>query len=249
MGLAGDFIYKIKRSEHPFYKNLKRIVHLFLSPPVFRWPSFVKPLLRLWFEIHWACVTGFRSFLVVFYWGPIFQARCATIGKGVKIGALPFIRGPVEIHMGDESELGGDFVILGGSILPNPTLTIGKGAKIGWGGLISVCREVVIEENAMISFNCRIMDTDGHRKEADLRAAGVAIAPEDCRPVRICKNAWIGNGSYILKGVTIGEGAIIGANSVVISNIPPFALAMGNPAEVLMMNVGKPSTAKKKSKT
>ena len=48
-----------------------------------------------------------------------------------------------------------------------------------------------------------------------------------------------------MKGVTIGEGAIIGANSVVISDVPPFALALGNPAEVLIRGFGKPSTAKR----
>ena len=42
-----------------------------------------------------------------------------------------------------------------------------------------------------------------------------------------------------MKGVTIGEGAIIGANSVVISNIPDYCLAMGNPAEVLFRNIGR----------
>ena len=49
-----------------------------------------------------------------------------------------------------------------------------------------------------------------------------------------------------MKGVTIGEGAIIGANSVVISNIPAYALALGNPAEVLIKNFGIPSTMKKR---
>ena len=45
-----------------------------------------------------------------------------------------------------------------------------------------------------------------------------------------------------MKGVTIGEGAIIGANSVVISDIPPYCLAMGNPAEVILRNLGKKKT-------
>ena len=81
----------------------------------------------------------------------------------------------------------------------------------------------------------------GHPKQADLRAQDQQPRPEDVRPVRICRNAWIGNGSHIMKGVTIGEGAIVGANSVVISDIPPYSLAMGNPAEVLIRNYGKPS--------
>jgi len=44
-----------------------------------------------------------------------------------------------------------------------------------------------------------------------------------------------------MKGVTIGEGAVIGANSVVISDIPPYCLAMGNPAEAYFRNFGRPS--------
>jgi serine acetyltransferase len=50
-----------------------------------------------------------------------------------------------------------------------------------------------------------------------------------------------------MKGVTIGEGAIVGSNSVVITNIPPYSLAMGNPAEVLFRNYGLPSTSPRKT--
>jgi acetyltransferase-like isoleucine patch superfamily enzyme len=96
----------------------------------------------------------------------------------------------------------------------------------------------------MISFNCRISDSDGHPKEADLRARHAPLDPREIRPVRICRYAWIGNGSHIMKGVTIGEGAVIGANSVVISDIPPYCLAMGNPAEVYFRNYGRPSDKK-----
>ena len=95
-----------------------------------------------------------------------------------------------------------------------------------------------------MSFDCRISDTDGHPRQADLRAANLPADVRDIRPVRIGKYAWVGNGSHIMKGVTIGEGAIIGANSVVISDIPPYSLALGNPAEVLIKNYGKPSKKK-----
>jgi acetyltransferase-like isoleucine patch superfamily enzyme len=49
-----------------------------------------------------------------------------------------------------------------------------------------------------------------------------------------------------MKGVTIGEGATVGANSVVISDVPPYSLAIGNPAEILFRNYGLPSTARRK---
>ena len=65
--------------------------------------------------------------------------------------------------------------------------------------------------------------------------------------MRICRYAFIGNGSHVMKGATIGEGATVAANSLVISNVPPYSLAVGNPAEVLFRNYGLPSTATKKT--
>ena len=52
-------------------------------------------------------------------------------------------------------------------------------------------------------------------------------------PIKICENARIGAYSLILPGVTIGEGSIIGANSVVTEDIPPFSIAAGAPAKVI----------------
>jgi len=99
-----------------------------------------------------------------------------------------------------------------------------------------------------LPFNCRISDSDGHPREADLRIAKVPSDLKDVRPVRICKKAWIGNGTHIMKAVTIGEGAIIGANSVVLSNIPPYSLALGNPAKVFFKNFGLPTDMKEQKK-
>ena len=52
-------------------------------------------------------------------------------------------------------------------------------------------------------------------------------------PIKVCKNARIGAYSIILPGVTIGEGSIIGANSLVTEDIPPFSIAFGSPAKVI----------------
>jgi lipopolysaccharide O-acetyltransferase len=53
------------------------------------------------------------------------------------------------------------------------------------------------------------------------------------KPVRIEDNVWIGEYVTVLAGVTIGKGSIIGALSVVTSNIPPYAIAVGIPAKVI----------------
>ena len=52
-------------------------------------------------------------------------------------------------------------------------------------------------------------------------------------PIKVCRNARIGAYSVVLPGVTIGEGSIIGANSLVSDDIPPFSIAFGSPAKVV----------------
>ena len=54
--------------------------------------------------------------------------------------------------------------------------------------------------------------------------------------MRICRGAWIGQNACILKGVTIGEGAIVSINSVVVADVPPHTVVMGNPARVVVKN-------------
>ena len=66
-------------------------------------------------------------------------------------------------------------------------------------------------------------DTRVYRPYEDIRS----------KPVKICKGAFIGAGSYILKGVTIGEKSIVGAGSVVTKDIPSGEIWAGNPAKFI----------------
>lgn len=52
-------------------------------------------------------------------------------------------------------------------------------------------------------------------------------------PIIIEKDSWIGAGSIILSGVTIGHGSVVGAGSVVTKSVPPFSIVAGNPARVI----------------
>lgn len=182
-----------------------------------------------------------RSFINTFYAQPLFQSRCASFGENVSIDGLPYVSGQVEIHVGNHCWLGGKVTIFSSRIIDQPRFIMKDHAEIGWNVQVVANEEVVIEEYARVSYDCRISDSDGHPRQADLRASHQPMDRKDIRPVRIGKHAWIGNGTHIMKGVTIGEGAIIGANSVVISNIPDYCLALGNPAEVILRGYGKPS--------
>ena len=240
-------VLKLKRSQSPVARAAKSALSYLLSPRILRVPRVVLPLFRPLYFLHFGVIVAVRN-LLIFYRGPLFQARCASFGRGVTLdGKMPYVLGPVEIHVGDGVSIGGNVVILSGYAGDErPRLILKDRSCLGWGDSLVVNKEIVIEEDARIPNDCRISDSDGHPREADLRRANLPPDPKDIRPVSICRDAWIGNSSQIMKGVTIGEGAVIGANSVVISDVPPFALAMGYPAEVLIRGFGKPSTAKRK---
>jgi len=57
------------------------------------------------------------------------------------------------------------------------------------------------------------------------------------KPIKIGNHVWVGKGCAILKGVTIGDGAIVGAHSVVTKDIPPRTLVAGVPAKIIKENV------------
>jgi len=235
-----NFLSKIKRGETPLYRAIGNLARFFLYPRSPRLPAVLKPVLRGLYQFHFFLIRFARLALTIFYRHPLLQGRCASIGSNVSIDGLPFVAGPVEVHLGDDVWLGGNMAIQSGRFFDTPVLRVGARTKLNWNLNITVNQEVVIEDDVLISYDCRMSDSDGHPRQMDLRIANAPLDPRDIRPVRICRGAWIGNGSHIMKGVTVGEGAVIGANSVVITDIPPYALALGNPAEVYFKNLGSP---------
>lgn len=84
-------------------------------------------------------------------------------------------------------------------------------------------REVVLEDYVTVGANAIIGDRDDHSE----------IYDSDPCPVHICKHAWIGMNATIMKGVTIGEYAIVGAGAIVTKDVPPYAVVAGVPAKVI----------------
>jgi len=159
------------------------------------------------------------------------------VGRNLHLWLMPDVTGHPKIYIGNDVNLFGHLAIASGRVLDNPTVVIGDRADIGHNVIITVNREVIIEEEVNIASFVRILDSDAHPRDPELRAQKLPPGPEEIKPVRICRRAWIGQGSYIMKGVTVGEGAIIGANSVVITDVPPFSVALGNPARVIVKDV------------
>ena len=107
-------------------------------------------------------------------------------------------------------------------------IKIGNRSYIGDRTEIHAGDLVEIGNGCNISWNCTILDRDYHK---------LCSNEEIIKPVKICDNVWIGCNCIILKGVTIGEGAVVAAGSVVTKDVPPKALVGGNPAKIIKTDV------------
>jgi acetyltransferase-like isoleucine patch superfamily enzyme len=138
----------------------------------------------------------------------------------------------------------------GASIYKSTMFDLGRSAKINIGayalvhGARMICDdEIEIGDYALISWNVVLMDSyrfDAsptiRRAQLVQRARGeewLSLSQSKARPIRIGCKVWIGFDACVLPGVTIGDGAIIGARSVVIQDVPPYTIVAGNPAQVV----------------
>ncbi|MBE6337299.1 MAG: acyltransferase [Lentimicrobiaceae bacterium] len=114
---------------------------------------------------------------------------------------------------------------------PNSKIIIGDNVGIS-GSTICATTSVTIGNNVLIGSGCLISDTDSHPIDWEDR---LYDRNEKTRkaPIVIEDNVFIGARSIILKGVTVGEGAVIGAGSVVSKDVPPYSIVCGNPARVV----------------
>ncbi|MBD2017959.1 acyltransferase [Microcoleus sp. FACHB-53] len=121
----------------------------------------------------------------------------------------------------------------------NARISIGKKTFIN--GSIIAAKSIEIGDDVMISWGVTIVDHNSHSLSFSQRADDVVnwrVGKKDwthvkIAPVKISSKVWIGFNSVILKGVTIGEGAIVGAGSVVTKDVPAWTIVAGNPARVI----------------
>jgi len=101
------------------------------------------------------------------------------------------------------------------------------------GTVICAARQVEVGEHANIGVNCSIYDTDFHVMDKYSRRKQTSAFGAATGPVSIGTDAWIGANVMILKGVSIGDGAVVGAGSVVTHDVPADSVVAGNPATLL----------------
>lgn len=150
--------------------------------------------------------------------------RFQRIADDVRLGHNVVVHEFVNLYgceVGDNSKIGA-FV------------EIQKGAKIGRNVKVSshtfICEGVTIEDGVFIGHNVSFINDRFPRAAVGDRLA----TDEDWQvvPTLVRRGASIGTSATILAGITIGEGAIVGAGSVVTHDVPPFTVVVGNPARV-----------------
>lgn len=151
------------------------------------------------------------------------------------------------VVVGDNSIISGSYVFERGV----GKIVIGDYSSIGGGSLL-ICSQdggIIIGSHVMLSWNVTVIDSNAHSLNPDVRKMdayawklGLETAQIGAykdwgnvvsKPIVIEDQAWIGFNSSILKGVTIGKGAVVAAGSVVTKDVSPFTIVGGNPAKFI----------------
>jgi len=152
--------------------------------------------------------------------------RCTRVGKLPRVYGRPHITNLGEIFIGDKFRFFSNTVTSEMVAHPGGRIEIGSGVFLNYGASLSAHRLVRIGDGCQIGSYACMMDNDYHRVEDRSK-------PGESRPIVLGENVWLGVRVIVLKGVTIGDNAVIGAGSVVTKDIPANSLAAGMPARVI----------------
>lgn len=138
--------------------------------------------------------------------------------------------------------IGNDCLINGRLVteVENSQIIIKNNVFIGGNTILDCLSKIHISDNVLISYECIITDHDSHSIDSEKRKNDLSRFKNNqmmwhevnSKPIHIKNNAWIGTRSIILKGVTIGEGAVVAAGSIVTKDVPDYTLVAGNPAVI-----------------
>lgn len=124
-----------------------------------------------------------------------------------------------------------------------PSTSFGRGTRINGPCIFKGSAAVTVGRYCAIGDGVRMISSNHETDRANLqvslqRRLGFGHLQAD-QAISIGNNVWIGDAVIILAGVNVGDGAIVGAGSIVTRDVPPFAIAVGNPARVLRIRLPK----------
>jgi acetyltransferase-like isoleucine patch superfamily enzyme len=150
---------------------------------------------------------------------------CSTVGIGARVGGRMRVENLGTITLGDRLNVNSNWVPIEMTSGSNGRIDIGSDVLINFGTVIAAATRVTIGSGCMIGPHCIISDLDIPEAATDIAAKGL--------PITIGKDVWIAGRVTIRPGVSIGDGAVIVAGSIVDTNVPPQTMAIGIPAKLL----------------
>ena len=230
MATIATFMAKVRRQEPGIYRTVYRVgksvrgMHL---------PA-IRPLGALLFHGRGLWRTFWSLATSRLIYEQMLRYRCQVHGRVAMDGDMPLVYGPGDIVIGDGVIISNrNTWIVGLKVYPDAKLEIGDRVTLGYMNLISVAKSVRIGNDCLFAGEVKILDNNSHSLDYMQRRANAPLEPEDVAPVVIEEDVWIGTNCMVLKGVTIGRGAVIAAGAVVTKDVPPFTVAAGNPARVI----------------
>ena len=156
--------------------------------------------------------------------GTIIQGDEIIIGNHVSIGSTTIIDTP-RFEIGDDSKIN-EMVFVGGPKLPESSLKIGANTIIMQMSFINPTKPIEIGDDSGIGGHCLLFS---HGSWLNIFEG----YPVTFAPIKLGKSVWLPWRVFIMPGTEIGDGSVIGANSLVSGTIPPYSLAAGSPAKVI----------------
>lgn len=224
---------KLREGKGPFWGTLKRCAQAVLT---FHVPVVgpTKWLFALLYKVHVAIREAWIWAKRFFWFEPLFRSQCAAVGPGLRIEELPYIQGTGRIVLGSSVRLSGKPAIsFSRALRSDPEFQVGDNTFIGHACSFSIAERVSIGRDCLLAAGVAVMDMDGHPLDAAERRAGRPTPSEQISAVTIGDDVWIGGGTLVLKGVSIGNRAIVAARSVVTKDVPPDTVVAGNPARII----------------
>jgi acetyltransferase-like isoleucine patch superfamily enzyme len=162
----------------------------------------------------------------------------AAAGAFASFGRRSVIELPVRLHGERRIAVGSDVFVGSGSWLQvldgagdRPALTIGDGTSIAGGCVLSASVSVRLGRHVLLARNVYV--SDHSHAFGDPARPILAQGIDRVAPVEIEDGAWLGQNVVVGPGVRIGRGAVVGANSVVLDDVPAHTVAVGAPARVV----------------
>ena len=154
----------------------------------------------------------------------VIQGRSVTIGRHSSVGMMSYVSCE-RIEIGEDARIR-EQVFVGGPSLPESRFTLGDRTIVLQNTNINPTKPVTIGNDTGIGGHCLIFSHGAWLNQLD-------GYPATYEPVTIGDSVWLPWRVFVMPGATIGDGSVIGANSLVSGTIPPRSLAVGTPAKVI----------------